>query len=337
MTNVPKMIFFHVGWMKYYRGTDEDDPTTGPHRYLKDNLFGHECFNFFSRNGNCYGYAPPSGIDIAKNFGASRDTKFVDDVVCVWIARDPERNARVIVGWYNGARVYRSRNHLVKPSGNKLDGQDVAYFAFASEAMCILIPVSRRIFEIPSRYDMKGGLGQSTVWYGGNATFRGKVWEYIRDWEARKKIKKRPPESKGNIGSGRNVDPEQRKRIETIAVDTATDFFCSEDGGGYQVTSREKDGVGWDLEASHPDKATLLIEVKGLAGNKVSVELTPNEYKQMKSKKYRNRYVLFVVTNCLGQRPLAHDYRFKNGRWSDTDGTKLKIKKRTGAVCRSKG
>ena len=208
--------------------------------------------------------------------------------------------------------------------------------AVAPEGMCALIPVSRRTFEIPSRYKMKGGLGQSTVWYGGNARFRGKVWKYIRGWEERKKTKKRPRASQGNVGGGRNADPEQRKRIETKAVDTATNFFRSKDGGSYQVISREKDGVGWDLEAQHPKKATLLIEVKGLAGNKVSVELTPNEYDKMQSKKYRDRYVLFVVTNCLGKRPLAYDYRFRNGCWLDTDGAKLEIEPRTGAVCRSK-
>lgn len=332
---VPKMIFFHVGWMKYYRGPDEDDPTIGPHRHLRHNVFGHECLNFFPRNGNCYGYVP-RGINIAKNLGASRNDAFIDDVVCVWVAKDPERAVRVIVGWYNGGRVYRSSNHPVEPSSNKLDGNDIAYLAVAPKARCTLIPVPRRTFIVPSRYDMGGGLGQSTIWYGGNDKFRRRVWKYIGGWEERKKTRKRRSASTGNVGGGRNADPEQRKQIETTAVDVARAFFSSEDGGGYQVVSREKDNVGWDLEASHSEKTKLLIEVKGLAGNKVSVELTPNEYREMMRKKNRDKYVLFVVINCLGKRPLAYDYRFRDGSWSDADGTELRIKKRTGAVCSTK-
>ena len=326
--------FFHVGWMKRYQGADDDDPTIGPHGHLQDNRFGHECFNFFPRNGSCYGYVP-TGVDIS-NLGASRSAKFVDDVVCVWVAKDPERDARVIVGWYKGGCVFRSSGHLVKPSGNKFHQQDIEYRASAPEASCTLIPVPRRTFEIPTRHSLEGGLGQSTVWYGGNAKFRKRVWKYINNWEERKKAKNPRSTSRANAGGGRNTDTELRKQIETCAVKFATNFFCSEDGGSYKVASKEKDNLGWDIEAKHPDKATLLVEVKGLSGDRVSVELTPNEYKQMMLKKNRNRYVLFVVTNCLGKRPLAHDYRFKNGLWSDVDGTVLEIQERTGAVCRSK-
>ena len=329
MASVPKMVFFHIGWMKRYQGADDDDPTIGPHRHLQYNKFGHECFNFLPRNGKCYGYVP-TGVDIS-NLGASRGAKFVEDVACVWVAKDPERNARVIVGWYNGSRVFRSS----KPSGNKLDRQDIEYRAAAPEAKCTLIPIPRRTFKIPTRHSPEGGLGQSTVWYGGNARFRRRVWEYIKNWEERKKAKKPRSTSRGNAGGGRNTNPELRKQIETIAVNFAIDYFSSEDGGGYDVVSKENDNLGWDIEASHSDKPTLLVEVKGLSGDRVSVELTPNEYKKMKLKKNRNKYVLFIVTNCLREHPLAHDYRFKNGRWSDVDGTVLKIQERTGAVCRS--
>lgn len=318
--------------MKQYRGPKDDDPTIGPHRHLQDNKFGHECFNFLSRDGNCFGYVPRN-IDLS-NLGASRTADFVDDVVCVWIAKDPERNARVVVGWYLAARVFGSSNHRIQPSGNRLDHQDIGYHAVAPEAGCSLIPVSGRTFEIPTRYDMEGGLGQSTVWYGGNARFRRQVWNYIKSWEGRKSRKKRRSTSSGGARGGRNPDPEQRKKIETIAVDIATEFFRSNDGGAYHVVSKEKDNLGWDIEASRPDGVTLLIEVKGLSGEKISVELTPKEYKQMKSKRHRDNYVLFVVTNCLGKRPMTYDYRFKDGRWKDADGTVLQISERVGAVCR---
>ena len=334
MTTVPQMIFFHVGWMKWYRGTDEDDPTIGPHGYLEDNRFGYECYNFLPRAGKCYGYVP-KGINISK-LSASGKHEFVDNVVCVWVAKDPKRKIRVIVGWYREGRVFRSSNHQAEPSGNKIDGHEVPYLAHASENCCTLVPVPRRMFKIPTRHEQSGGLGQSTIWYGRDDEFRQRVWEYIKSWEIRKQGNKRRSTSSKHTGGRRNTNSKKRKEIEVRAVDEAVEFFSSEDGGGYTVTSRERDNVGWDLEAHHPSKQTLLIEVKGLSGKEVSVELTPNEYKQMMMKTNRNKYVLFVVTNCLGEPPLAHDYRFKDDRWSDADGTELEISERTGAVCRSK-
>ena len=243
---------------------------------------------------------------------------------------------RVIVGWYRDARVFGSSNHRAKPSGNKLDDRDMEYLAVAAETGCTLVPVSRRTLKVPTRHEMPGGLGQSTVWYGGNEGFRRRVWEYIGSWDERKKRKTGLPPPPRVAQGGRNTDSEQRKRIEAIAVNTATEFFSSEEGGGYEVVSREQENVGWDLEARYLDSGTLLIEVKGLSGSRVSVELTPNEYKQMNSKDKRDNYVLFVVTNCLGESPLAHDYRFNDGCWSDADGTALEIQERTGALCQAR-
>ena len=337
MATVPQMIFFHVGWMKRYQGDNDDDPTIGPHKHLDNNRFGHECYNFFPRRGHCYGYVPTKkGINISRRLGALADAEYVDDVVCIWVAKDPVRKARVIVGWYKAARIFRSNKPKVKPSDNKMGGQDISYRAVAAAAECTLIPISRRTFNIPTRYEMKGGLGQSTVWYGGNDAFHKKVWEYIDSWEERKRPGKSVSKSRSGGGSRRNIDPELRRTIEQRAVCTAIDFFSSEEGGSYKVKSRERDNVGWDLEAHRSGNEILLIEVKGLSGKDLSVELTPNEYKQMKAPKNRNNYVLFVVTDCLGKSPLTHDFRFKDGGWFDVDGTELDIKERTGALCRSK-
>ena len=335
MVTIPKMIFFHIGWMKHYEGPADDDPTLGSHKYLQDNKFGDECFNFISRHGNCFGHVP-TNIDISR-LGAERTDDFVDDVVCVWIARDPERDLIVVVGWYSAARIFHYSNHQASPSGNTLGHRNIQYHAVAPSVKCSLIPVSRRTFEVPTHHDVKGGLGQSTVWYGGeDDKFRGQVWRYIKSWEDRKSGKKSQSTASGNPRYGRNIDPEQRKKIETVAVDIATEFFRSHAGGAYQVVSKEKDNVGWDLEASRPDRVTLLIEVKGLSGADVSVQLTPNEYEKMTSETHRENYVLFVVTNCLGPCPMTYDYRFEDGCWKDADGRELRIIERRAAICSSK-
>ena len=174
--NMPAMIFFHVGWMKRYRGADEDDPTIGPQGYLENHRFGHECFNFFERDGQFYGYVPISGIGIGR-IGARRRDLHVDDVTCVWFAKHPSKGRHLIVGWYGQARVFR------KPvrGDNQLDGRRIRYLATTRRRDCTLVPVRRREFPIPTRYDRLGGFGQSPVWYGDDE-FRREVWDYIEGY-----------------------------------------------------------------------------------------------------------------------------------------------------------
>lgn len=333
MEAMPRMVFFHLGWMEHYRADDDSDQATGPHGHLKNNGRAHECFNFRPRNGTCYGYVP-SGINISRNLGAPREAAYVDDMVCVWLAKHPEQNKRLVVGWYRDARVYRTSNHEAEPSGNQLDGSDVQYLAVAPKDNCTLVPASRRTFKVPTKGTVAGGLGQSTVWYGRISGFHERVWDYINRWDEQVK-RKRVIKHGRKYGGRHNPDPNQRKQIEKVAVNKAIEFFSSADGGGYKVVSRELEALGWDLEASRPGCATLLIEVKGRSGGELVVELTPNEFGQMMSKEHCGNYVLFVVTNCGGEHPVAHEFRFRGGGWSDVDGTKLKIERRTGAVCRT--
>ncbi|WP_157640706.1 protein NO VEIN domain-containing protein [Burkholderia ubonensis] len=57
---------------------------------------------------------------------------------------------------------------------------------------------------------------------------------------------------------------------------------------------------------------TLRVEVKGLSGSEVRVELTPNEYKQMLSPKHRELYVVYVVTEALSAKPHAHIFYYNS-------------------------
>ncbi|MCY3986118.1 MAG: DUF3883 domain-containing protein [Candidatus Dadabacteria bacterium] len=332
MLTTPKMVFFHIAWMQHYCKSDGSDPAIGPHRHLKNNGQAHECFNFLPRNGRCYGYFPGDrGIVISK-LGAPKQAKHVDNVVCVWVAEHPEQKMKLIVGWYRNARVYRTRNHEAEPSGNQLNGKDIQYSTVTFEDHCTLVPAPRRTFEIPTR---PGGLGRSNVWYGGNDRFREKVRDYINRWDEQVRLRQGGRIRDRKSGGRRNADPERRKQAETIAVNKAIEFYSSANGGGYEVVSKESEALGWDLEASRPGCATLLIEVKGRSGSELVVELTPNEYSKMTSTEHRSNYVLFVVTDCSREHPVFHQFRFREGSWSDLDGTILKIEERTGAVCRA--
>ena len=69
---------------------------------------------------------------------------------------------------------------------------------------------------------------------------------------------------------------------------------------GFTVVSKEKDNIGWDLEADNGD-TSLKIEVKGLSGDSINIGLTPNEYAMMN--KYSYSYRISVVTKALTKSP----------------------------------
>ena len=84
-----------------------------------------------------------------------------------------------------------------------------------------------------------------------------------------------------------------------------------------EFTDRQKDKCGWDLEFKQPGQ-TLCIEVKGLSGDEIRVELTPNEYIAMNRAMTGNfsegKYRLAVVTNALIAPRL---FLFEYDSWND--------------------
>ena len=82
--------------------------------------------------------------------------------------------------------------------------------------------------------------------------------------------------------------------------------------------------LGQALEA-RSDAKTLRVEVKGLSRSVIAVELTPNEYVNMK--KHRHTYRICVVTNCLGKVPnlTVFSYSEEADRWDSDEGCELEI------------
>ena len=124
----------------------------------------------------------------------------------------------------------------------------------------------------------------------------------------------------------RQVDVFKRQQVEISAVEKTIKHF---EGLDYIVISKEKDNVGWDLEASN-DKETLLLEVKGLSGKIVSIELSPNEY--LKSNEFKDKYKLCIVTNSLSKPKLEiFSYHSEFNYWTNMENEKLIIQERIGA------
>lgn len=319
-----RLLFVNIGWMVHYEGLTKTDRPVGGHGYLKKHGSGSEAWNFRRRGTKVYGYVPGYRDINIERIGATANGQSVSGVTVVWIARNPRNKRTYIVGWFSDATVYRERRKR-KQMGAENDV--VEYQVEARFGDATLLQVDARTFRIPTE-KKPGNLGQNPVWFGRDDAFRDKVRSYIRTGGALRQ----------QGGLPRQNDPALRKEIELAAVEHARRYFASVDGGRRTVRSVEKDGVGWDLEATSTDGETLKIEVKGLSGGNLVVELTPNEYAQMRSPHHRTDYVVYIVTRALQQDRKAHIFRYdsikssgKNFVWMADDGRRLVAKELVGA------
>lgn len=124
----------------------------------------------------------------------------------------------------------------------------------------------------------------------------------------------------------RQTDPFKKQQVEIAAVEATIKHFETLD---YIVISKEKDNVGWDLEATN-NSETLLIEVKGLSGSITSIELTPNEYKNSIDKKAN--YKLSIVTNALTNPKLEiFSFNVQLNCWTNQQNEKLLTEEKVAA------
>jgi hypothetical protein len=123
-------------------------------------------------------------------------------------------------------------------------------------------------------------------------------------------------------------NPKDRVEVEQAAVAATTAHFARQ---GYSIDSVQKDNVGWDLRATR-GKHDLRLEVKGLSGSEICIELTPNEYAQML--KWRHSYHVCVVTDALINPELTiFKYCSDSHQWIDDQMRRLRIAEIVGARC----
>lgn len=257
-------------------------------------------------------------INISR-FGAKRGDAAVDGVTVVWIARNPRTKKTVIVGWYRNAFIHKDADHRRL---KRLSDFDVGYQIEAPAVDAVLLPIDARSYIIPTAKE-PGNLGQSPVWYGKGEAFNRDVAEYISRGGRRVQRPAKTP---------RQTDPELRRKVEQAAIAHAIAYYESDEGGCHRVESVEKDGVGWDLEAFSENGTHLKIEVKGLSGKDLVVELTPNEYAKMRSLENRTDYIIYALPEALSSKPMAyifrHDAILSKGNdlaWVTDDGQRLRI------------
>ena len=310
-----KILFLNVGWMKSYQGL-WNDRIKGGGAYVQEHGYGHEIFNFKPYEGYLYGFVQVKGLLNIERLGAKKNDNFVENVLVIWVAREPV-GGTVIIGWYNNATVYGKLQPPPKGSNREYHGEELGYWIKAKETGCKLLPVDQRVIAIPRKE--KGGMGQANVWYADqpvNEPFREKVWNFVKKGGVLSSKQSQPKK-----GRAWQPDPYKRNRVEKKAIELTVAHYTHL---GYSVGSVEKDNMGWDLEATLNDKM-LRLETKGLSQRQVLIEFTPNEYDKMK--KYRDSYRICVVTDALGEQPLLRIFAFSPDRqnWEDADGNSLMI------------
>ncbi len=337
-----RMVFFRVGWMNKYQGVTAQDSITRGGSFVNKHGFGFEVFNYKPFNGKVYGWVMPgrhggsaelptefSDIAFANinlpRIGASTSDKSISDVIVVWVATSPEGGAYV-VGWYRNATVFPQPQEAPQGSQREHDGKSIGYVTTTKTSDAVLIPKDERVIEVPQRG--KGNFGQSNMWYAddpNNAThreLRQAVLDTIHD-HALPIIQRRSHRSKP-----RQHDVLQRQQVEKAAIETTAEHYIEL---GYEIKSVERDNVGWDLEATL-DKRRLKLEVKGLSGSEIAVELTHNEYAKMNDN--RDSFRLCTVSSALTKPDLSiFQFNSESGQWESRDGRPLTINEVVSARC----
>jgi hypothetical protein len=312
-----KMLFCRIAWMDHYRGMSKDKVRWGGGEIEDRNWW--EIQNFEPVHGRYYGNiflnteSGPMTIHI-ENLGAGASEN-VEGVLVVWVAFRPNFGP-VVVGWYEDATVYRQQQEL------KVGRQTRYFYTSAKTGDSVLLDLDQRFLLVPRG---KGAMGQHNTWFApeGAAVCR-QVVERIAAFRRGQPFLPARPVTKRKPGWARQPDAEKRLRVELAATACATAYFKDQ---GYDVKDVSRSNQGWDLEARW-DNVLLKLEVKGLSGDDVFTELTPNEYAM--SSEYRADYRICIVTDALRKPRLrVFNYSANPRCWVDRDGTRLDVKEIT--------
>jgi hypothetical protein len=319
------IIFLNTTWMERYEGLIGDDVIVhGGGSYVDEYGYGHEIFNFKKIRGKVFGFAQQKGQNKLERLGADPSDDFLDDVLVIFTAKHKD-GGTYIVGWYKNARFYRSFQE--KTMAERIFKNE--YIGYCTETIAenatLLSTDERFLFPVIPR-GVKGGMGQSNFWYADSELgikFKIRILQKIEKYE---KIKVNISKKRA-VARANNI--ETKKKVEKIAVGIVTNEFIERD---FEVRSVESENLGWDLEAIHK-KTELKIEVKGLSGNSLSVEVSSNEYEKMY--RYKDSYRLCVVINCLTN-PILYTFAYSNEKkcWLNEEGNELIIEEIISARCK---
>jgi hypothetical protein len=321
------LLYINVPWMKRYKGANEDDKPIGEFRFTREHQMDDHCqFNFAPYQKKVYGHVPGTTNPNLTKLGGARAAGSVDDVTVIWIATDPDSGGRVVVGWYQNARVWKTRQtptgELARLRTTKESGgiSEFSVEAPASISKCLL-PGHRPRLKIDG-----SGPGQSPFWYGSESAHK-----QVRQLIAGEELIDGPAgESDATQTRGGWIqDANERRAIEFSAMDVVQRHYRE---NGYEVTNKCRENCGYDFLA-RSKAADLHLEVKGCKGNSVCVELTPNELAF--AKQNHKTFHLCVVLDALKNKKLRVFRPEANAaQWCDESGNQLSTFERIAATIR---
>ena len=177
-----RILFCKISSMKYYKGACANDVPVYGGKFVEENGYGHEEFNFLPielegvSSPQCVGFVEPKSnrgirntLHIEKIDGCETMNRepLVDDVLVVWCAKR-DRGDVTVVGWYKHATVWRELQDwtMVFEDGTE---EERYYNVQANASDCTLLPEGERnraAWSVPSaKYTGVYGFGQSMVWY----------------------------------------------------------------------------------------------------------------------------------------------------------------------------
>lgn len=313
------LLVCNIGWMSRYEGLKrKPDKIVGGGQYVEENQKGGEVCNFLCcGDGYVYGYVETVKGDVDRqirieNLGANPNAKRIDGIDVVWIATNPEERGRRVIGWYRNATLYRNRQPFEGngPSAqHRRDALD-GYRIRAKNENITLLPFEDRSKPAFRLGKGTGWIGQANWWFPEQQSHPA-IKEFVRGLRAIIDCQDEGISTGGGKGKwGGNSDIERKAQVEQVAIREVKKYYEK----NYTVETKEKDNVGWDLEANPKYGGNIIcLEVKGLFGSKLRVGVTPNEYraivKHIEGKKPDYRFC--VVTNTLSDKPILTIFRYE--------------------------
>lgn len=302
------MLLCRTSWLAHYDGRLDDDVYSN-HRFVREGNTPGEILNFLpTPDGRMEGYVkvPADGnVRIDKHLGAARDDDKVDRITVVWCAQHKDGRGIVVVGWYEGATVFRAAQD---PSDRgPFSDRAYPYRVEAQAKDCRLLTPIERTFVVqePGRAQIGAIFGQADLGYidEKNPDLRKRLDLYIETATASAETVERDFPASGE------TDPERNAAVERAAEAVVIRHFKQ-----WQLDCVQKDNKGWDLEF-RKGAALRRVEVKGRSvGLPAAVRLSPNEERAFNlATLYGDEaqsYRLAIVTGALTESPTLLIFRY---------------------------
>ena len=269
-----------------YRGPlPGDERPVGGGKYNRTDT-GHELYNFLPVASKLYGYFQPQmrkDETALERVESGAQGASLENVTVIFVARRP-KGGQVIVGWYGGAKLFRSLGPKVAGRATHLP----QYRCIANVRDSVLLPEKMRRLPIPHG---PGGFGQANVCYPleRDGSRKSRRWmaqalSYLDSYDGENLLIEPEADASDSIvaeleaagegrpGQGFRTSAKDRAAIEKHGMVRAEKYFTAH---GYDVKN-VSDRRSYDLHCVKGDRE-IRVEVKATTTAGQAVFLTRRE------------------------------------------------------------